>query len=396
VLISRLIMSTVVITTTALAGAVPANAAGTSTRPTTSTRPAETAQAARQGCLARIEKTHTSGTATQPQHLCSWTETATQPSPAQISKQRAALQRLDASGPTPKTITPHTLRPAGVGIQSVREECLSRASEQWVIARTEACGHRYLHNVIYNANPPYNEIGHVTYDVVLYIFSLGESWAFEATFTNIDQGGDLTGTIFTGSFGCTGSCFELSAEFINTPVDASPVITAKAIYTSRITGPMQWGYATSSITLDMERPNTIPDPSERFFVDGHAFPAAAEHITASQNSGAPGRNIELHRVTGDRIDQNRNTSCPSPFPRPLGMQCDEYPFASTYEGAFSAPKSGKTFPWCQVSWLPQVNKASWSACMIPGGEIEEVGRELNEFYRDWRIIQGDPFFVEVV
>lgn len=61
------------------------------------------------------------------------------------------------------------------------------------------------------------------------------------------------------------------------------------------------------------------------------YPQLAQHIQAAQDSGLP--NV-LTRVTDPNIsDANRATACPSSYPRPDGFSCDEYPFASTYQGA---------------------------------------------------------------
>ncbi|MFE2530725.1 hypothetical protein [Streptomyces sp. NPDC059371] len=68
------------------------------------------------------------------------------------------------------------------------------------------------------------------------------------------------------------------------------------------------------------------------------FPELAEHIEYAQTiNNLPGRHGTeryLTRLT-DRgeIRGNRDTPCPSSLPRPAGKQCDEYPFASTWQGA---------------------------------------------------------------
>ena len=132
----------------------------------------------------------------------------------------------------------------------------------------------------------------------------------------------------------------------------------------------------------------------------------ARHVEEAQFSGLPGASysgVPLHR-TQDRalVALNRATSCPpraagGPI-RPRGMSCDEYPFASTYEGAASAPGGGRTFDWCQFPTLPVgvVGPSGYSACMIDELLNSSAGNVLNtNLYKQFRVIEGDAFFVEI-
>ncbi|MFD9984015.1 NucA/NucB deoxyribonuclease domain-containing protein [Streptomyces massasporeus] len=71
---------------------------------------------------------------------------------------------------------------------------------------------------------------------------------------------------------------------------------------------------------------------------------------------------------------NRNAACPSSLERLPGQQCDEYPFASTWQGA----KSGG---------------GDFSRRMINGQQNEEGGKALGRFYLYNRIIEKDKFLV---
>ncbi|GHD80231.1 hypothetical protein GCM10010317_101950 [Streptomyces mirabilis] len=75
-----------------------------------------------------------------------------------------------------------------------------------------------------------------------------------------------------------------------------------------------------------------------------------------------------------KITQNRNRACPSSRHRPPGKQCDEYPFASTWQGASSG---GGQFSWR----------------MINATQNEDGGRALKNFYGYNRIIEKDKFLV---
>lgn len=112
------------------------------------------------------------------------------------------------------------------------------------------------------------------------------------------------------------------------------------------------------------------------------LPKYAGHIADAQQSGHPGAAgtpWPLHRTTdGDDIDENRNLSCAdAPSPRPNGMECDEYPFASTQEGPYT---SG--------------NDSSWR--LIPKQENRDGGGQLQDFYRDARILNKDAFYVKII
>ena len=65
------------------------------------------------------------------------------------------------------------------------------------------------------------------------------------------------------------------------------------------------------------------------------IPKIAEHIRQAQASGQP--SILTRVKDKSRINSNRRAAC-GKFVKPSGQQCDEYPFASTYEGGANASK----------------------------------------------------------
>jgi hypothetical protein len=66
-------------------------------------------------------------------------------------------------------------------------------------------------------------------------------------------------------------------------------------------------------------------------------------------------------VTGPQESKNnRSISCPESVPRPAGYQCDEYPFASSFEGGAA------TSPPNRISaWVPAVEN-SLQGAKAPG------------------------------
>jgi hypothetical protein len=69
------------------------------------------------------------------------------------------------------------------------------------------------------------------------------------------------------------------------------------------------------------------------------LPLTADHIADAQARGYPS---VLSRTTDQRrIDRNRREACRGFVPQPpIRVSCDEYPFASTYEGGAGASIRG--------------------------------------------------------
>jgi hypothetical protein len=106
----------------------------------------------------------------------------------------------------------------------------------------------------------------------------------------------------------------------------------------------------------------------------------AIHIADAQASGLPGAygtNQPLTRLTDPVLrDRNGDTACPRSIPRPPGKQCDEYPFRSTWEGAFTG--GGR-----------------YSIRILDGDKNGRAGTALQTFYNNDRVIERDPFYVRI-
>ena len=133
------------------------------------------------------------------------------------------------------------------------------------------------------------------------------------------------------------------------------------------------------------------------------YPQLANHINEAQASGLPGSlnsAIPLTRTTIQaNIDANRSVGCPNSYPRPLGDSCDEYPFASTYQGAAFATAGPRTFPGCSIALSnpgPPTGSVGYSVCMINANQNSQGGSALNSrVYVPDRVINGDAFYVDI-
>jgi Deoxyribonuclease NucA/NucB len=82
-------------------------------------------------------------------------------------------------------------------------------------------------------------------------------------------------------------------------------------------------------------------------------------------------------------DRNNQAACGAFIPNPPGPDgdpdsCDEYPFQSTYQGAFF------------------VGPGRFSTEHVPNSQNSQAGSLLGGFYLRNRIIDGDPFYAWIV
>jgi hypothetical protein len=137
------------------------------------------------------------------------------------------------------------------------------------------------------------------------------------------------------------------------------------------------------------------------------YPKYARHIQLAINFGLPS---VLTRTRDEaQMAANRATACPqSPT---NGWSCDEYPFASTHEGAANPMHPyGRTFQilnwnsgyppfYCGVNWVSTRrlgDSLGYSVCGIPLAENTGGGSDLAVFYFENRVLHNDQFVVRVV
>lgn len=165
----------------------------------------------------------------------------------------------------------------------------------------------------------------------------------------------------------------------------------------------QIGAAVSNVRFDHAGPivgrhqGTVFVEAESFYELSLSDPAVqetAQHISDAQNNpwmtfpswvgkSTPGEDEPLHRVLDQEIrDDNRaevRRTCLDIWGDYDGSQlnCDEYPFASTYEGA-------------------AFGDDRYSARLIDAADNQEAGRRLGQIFRQNRVLDGDPFYVRII
>jgi hypothetical protein len=274
-------------------------------------------------------------------------------------------------------------------------------------------------------------VGYLTYGVVSYSYTSSSTlqWGHQIQIGALSAAGDVAGIRAQGSLTCSGSCFTRSLSFPSQSVLSglatgeagfvSTLFTGAATATTTATFHFTKPGALDSNTVSIEVPRVRCDDlpgnpgAGCVFVDGRPvmvynyfgpYSELAVHIYDAQQSGLPGdyfRGSALTRTTNAFImTANGDTACPDRYVRPSGRSCDEYPFASTNQGAWVMKQSGgtaRTFTYCSV---PEptgvVGPTGWSACMINELHNSGGGGALSAFYLRNRVVDNDVFHVAIL
>lgn len=143
----------------------------------------------------------------------------------------------------------------------------------------------------------------------------------------------------------------------------------------------------------------FPQHAGRMSYSSASYPTFTRHVKAALKSGLPGNigtKSYLGRITSKTLSaKNGRTACPSTLKKPSGKSCDEYPFRSTKQGAYTGghPKFPRTFKWCQISGKAYRGSKGFSRCFIKAGENNGAGALLGSFYKFQHILNGDKFQV---
>lgn len=132
-------------------------------------------------------------------------------------------------------------------------------------------------------------------------------------------------------------------------------------------------------------------------------PSIHRHLQSAKDAGLPGFSYlePLRRQTNaGEIRRNREFSCGMVTgPRPQGMDCDEYPFASTIYLRNGPERKVATYTWCGIKDTGlivdpgQGDQPLSSVCLISSSENRRSGGRLIWFYRKTRTLNFDTFFV---
>jgi hypothetical protein len=142
----------------------------------------------------------------------------------------------------------------------------------------------------------------------------------------------------------------------------------------------------------------------------YRYPAYAYHLRLAINQYKM-RDVLTRTQNESLMANNYNTACPPGYPKPTTpgvWSCDEYPFKSTYDGAYAQPygrnimiinwNTGYGFT-CNATWLTvrsPSDSGGYSSCIIPLAENSLGGADLGAFYYKSRVLDGDQFQVRVI
>lgn len=282
---------------------------------------------------------------------------------------------------------------------------------RWTMSRKEACRSNPLVGTIYDAETR-QAIGSINFVIDQQISTKHTRSTFSETltYTFLSASGNWSGALLNQWVGCSSGCQASSSTL---PLGRS--IFVPSTYNAYVT------YPTQTTTVNYFQPvyeltlGPAPINGLRWFApvvrcdkniargasSGCVFYDVEPIMGTMQHSVIPhiARNIEriqqagpnhygripdgrpLQRTRDDRIrTANRNRSCPPPHGRPSPnsqWNCDEYPFASTLQGA-----SRTTYP-------------DWGSEWVLKSQNDRQGGFINGFYWQSRVLDGEEFWVHV-
>ncbi|MGI5365145.1 NucA/NucB deoxyribonuclease domain-containing protein [Streptomyces iakyrus] len=282
---------------------------------------------------------------------------------------------------------------------------------KWHVTRFKACGVFAADLKVHDARTG-RLVGSMTYLIRAYAYSKRDikTWAYQVELMEVTSSGEAKGASVSGSSRCAGKCkvtestfpsqtmsvnkeavgqFFLDTTIKTTPKGDKGEGQATAVWRFNRAG---WAGPSNDIILPtppVRCDNAVPGTSKTgcvmpyipsmAYAKAGEYPELAKHIEYAQNTlnlpGKHGTKRYLTRLTDKiKIRANRTKACPQNLPRLPGQQCDEYPMASTWQGA-------------------EHGGGDYSRRMINGWQNEEGGKALGRFYLYNRIIEKDKFLV---
>lgn len=280
----------------------------------------------------------------------------------------------------------------------------SWCTSEWLVDRTESCLRQSSFWQTIDQNGVIN--GQLDFVITNYVktdpksLTVTDSFSIQVT----DGWGAALNPLFTYRPSCDGTC-TASTDFFNatrlsvgstylgddTFVDTTttlhhyePTFSVGFTPSGGIT-PAVGTYNAPDVRCDDEIGSLAGcvNPAGQPVMNMSSLPTIAPNIRVIQQAplhlGDPNFTNPLTKDTAAQ-DSNRAAACPPAAPMPTDgttYTCDEYPFASTQEGAAQTPPP---------------NSGSWWA---PKGEQDSQGGIVASFNQAERVLEGDKFYVQV-
>lgn len=344
---------------------------------------------------------------------------------AQLSKSgkrfAACVENVAPQAESAGDVTTNAIQPA---------PAFCRTDGQWWFIRTGAClvsSGRV--SVIRVDNGEL--VGELFFNFVAYSYTSASisTWAHQLQFQATSAWGFGVGSSVEGFATCAGQCTLASSSFPRQPMLVGQFANGESFHNTTATGPGAVGFATTPFNYFFTNPawtgptntasvtpprvrcdNALPGvtsvgcvfpdyvPAIVYALSG-PYPELASHISRAHASGLPGAypiGSPLTRLVDPTLqNQNRDVACLPTYPRPPGKSCDEYPFASSNQGAFTGGGQPRTFDGCAITLLlpGSTGPSGFSVCMIDATQNSTGGSVLGLFYKDNRVISSDAFRV---
>lgn len=301
--------------------------------------------------------------------------------------------------------------------------------QSYKFTRTDSCGVFSGVLTVYDTRTG-AVVGTITFNYIDYSYTSAtiSTWAHQLQIDPTAITGAGAGSSVSGTASCSGSCRLSSVKFPSQAVVVHRLINGESYYNTTATGVGSVGTSSTSVNFVFTNPswagpsnpatstqlpvrcdNALPGQPIGCVFSGYIptvvysrsgpYAGFARHVGDAQASGLPGgypNGVPLTRLTDNTlIAKNRTTACPSKYPRPAGKTCDEYPFASSYQGAYTGGGTPRTFPYCSIKLgsAGSTGSSGYSICMIDSSQNSGAGSVLGRFYNANRVISRDPFRV---
>ncbi|WP_162890224.1 NucA/NucB deoxyribonuclease domain-containing protein [Streptomyces olivoreticuli] len=344
--------------------------------------------------------------------------------PPAEGKSAACLELTEPHATAVKGNSPHSVQ----DIVQLPSWCLDAADGTPHAIRTQVCslsGGTYTTSRTVNGKTTVT--GEANLNIINYSYSDTslDSWVHQIEVSAYKGWGDALKAKLSGTTTGTGACNNGKPSFPSKPI--APInswVQGDSLFTTTATAPGAIGNCTTKWDLtftngeynptvtslsmnDIRCDNATPGkPKVGCVVPWYPSavqysksrnPTLASHVARAQASGLPGATFQapLRRTTNETIiDENRNKAC-GDAPSLEGKSCDEYPLASTLQGLSSGGER-RTFDDCSFDLPQQTGPVGVSVCMINDGDNRAQGGLQSQLYMRERVLDRDPFWVEVV